>query len=158
MILVAVCCDHPALCKVCGFGGHRKEEGFCTRCHIKRSELKTRDAMDYDSMSPFTCVNTTESIQSEFPPRYGEEHTKRAQEYLDLNEKEHEAFFKLHSARYFELSRLKYFDPVRMSVIDPMHSFLLGESTCSLCCRYSYQLLGIIRCHWYDSWIQTNTI
>ncbi|KAG2133009.1 hypothetical protein DEU56DRAFT_914034 [Suillus clintonianus] len=98
----------------------------CALCHIKRSELKTRDAMDYDK----------------FPPRYGEEHTKRAQEYLDLDDKEREAFFKLHSARYFELSRLKYFDPVRMSVIDPMHSFLLG----------------IIHCHWYDSWIQTNTI
>ncbi|KAG0703217.1 hypothetical protein DFH29DRAFT_874615 [Suillus ampliporus] len=79
MILVAVCCDHPVLCKVCRFGGHRKEEGFCTRCHIKHSELKTRDTMDYD---------------------------------------------------------------IRMSVIDPMHSFLLG----------------IIHCHWYDSWIQTNTI
>ncbi|KAG1755257.1 uncharacterized protein EDB91DRAFT_1042129 [Suillus paluster] len=125
MILVAICCDNPVLCKVCGFGGHRKEEGFCTRCHIKRSELKTRDAMDYDK----------------FPPQYGEEHTKRAQEYLDLDEKEHEAFFKLHSALYFELSRLKYFDPVCMSVIDPMHSFLLGESTCSLCCHYSHQLL-----------------
>ncbi|KAG1724980.1 hypothetical protein EDB19DRAFT_2028707 [Suillus lakei] len=36
------------LCKVCGFGGHHKEEGFCTRCHIKRSELQTKDAMSYD--------------------------------------------------------------------------------------------------------------
>ncbi|KAG2741429.1 hypothetical protein P692DRAFT_201726700 [Suillus brevipes Sb2] len=79
---------------------------------------------------------------SEFPPRLGNEHIRRAQEYQTLDEKDRDAFFKEHSARYFELSRLSYFDPVRMSVIDPMHSFLLG----------------IIRCHWYDSWIQTNTL
>ncbi|KAG1817260.1 uncharacterized protein BJ212DRAFT_1270478, partial [Suillus subaureus] len=46
MILVAVCCDHPALCKVCGFGGHRKEEGFCTLlgiicCHWYDSWIQT---------------------------------------------------------------------------------------------------------------------
>ncbi|KAG2350555.1 hypothetical protein BDR05DRAFT_993937 [Suillus weaverae] len=105
VILVAVCCDHPALCKVCGFGGHYKEEGFCTHCHIKRSELQTKDAMSYDK----------------FPPRLGNEHIRQAQEYQTLDEKDRDAFFKEHSARYFELS-------------------------------------WIIRCHWYDSWIQMNTL
>ncbi|KAG1742039.1 hypothetical protein EDB19DRAFT_1827951 [Suillus lakei] len=37
-----------ASCKVCGFGGHCKEDSFCTCCHIKRSELQTKDAMSYD--------------------------------------------------------------------------------------------------------------
>ncbi|KAA1479913.1 hypothetical protein DENSPDRAFT_789672 [Dentipellis sp. KUC8613] len=43
--LIAVCCDHPAMCKVCGFGDHRKEEGFCSRCHIRHSQLRTKEAM-----------------------------------------------------------------------------------------------------------------
>ena len=39
VVLVAVCCDHPALCKVCGFGDHNKEEGFCPHCHISHKDL-----------------------------------------------------------------------------------------------------------------------
>ena len=45
IILIAVCCDHPALCRVCGFGDHRKEEGFCSRCKISHKDLKTEAAM-----------------------------------------------------------------------------------------------------------------
>jgi hypothetical protein len=45
VILVAVCCDHPAMCRVCGFGEHRKEEGFCSRCEITHSDLKTEASM-----------------------------------------------------------------------------------------------------------------
>lgn len=56
VILVAVCCDHPAMCKVCGFGNHSKEEGFCTRCHIPKSKLATEDAMHYDSKSLSRCT------------------------------------------------------------------------------------------------------
>ncbi|KAG2045524.1 hypothetical protein BDR06DRAFT_978149 [Suillus hirtellus] len=85
---------------------------------------------------------------SEFPPQYGEEHTKQAQEYLDLNEKECEASFKLHSAHYFELSRLKYFDPVRMSVIDPMHSFL-----CSIICCHCFFLICLFDQFEMPNWV-----
>jgi hypothetical protein len=55
VILVAVCCDHPAMCKVCGFGNHSKKEGFCSHCHIPQSELKTEDAMEYDSKAFHAC-------------------------------------------------------------------------------------------------------
>ncbi|KAG1851633.1 hypothetical protein DFJ58DRAFT_842116 [Suillus subalutaceus] len=68
VILVAVCCDHPTMCKVCGFGGHSKEEGFCTQCHIPKSKLSTEDAMDYDK----------------FTARDGQEHKQCAKEYHDL--------------------------------------------------------------------------
>jgi hypothetical protein len=45
IILIAVCCDHPAMCRVCGFGDHRKEEGFCSRCKISHKDLRTEAAM-----------------------------------------------------------------------------------------------------------------
>ncbi|KIK35658.1 hypothetical protein CY34DRAFT_95718 [Suillus luteus UH-Slu-Lm8-n1] len=49
--LYLLCCDHLAMCKVCGFGNHSKKEGFCSCCHIPQSELKTEDAMEYDGKS-----------------------------------------------------------------------------------------------------------
>ena len=64
---------------------------------------------------------------SEFPHRDGNNHTRRAREWKDLEEDERKEFFDEHGAHYFELSRLSYFDPVRMSVIDPMHNILLGQ-------------------------------
>jgi len=45
IILLAVCCDHPAMCRMCGFGDHRKEEGFCSRCNIIHKDLRTQAAM-----------------------------------------------------------------------------------------------------------------
>ncbi|KAG1819314.1 uncharacterized protein BJ212DRAFT_1268161, partial [Suillus subaureus] len=104
VILVAVCCDHPAMCKVCGFGSHSKKEGFCSCCHILQSELRTKAG---------------------FPRRDGEQHKKHAREYANLESKERDKFFTKHSARWFELIHLPYFDPIRMTVIDPMHCFCL---------------------------------
>ncbi|KAI0038536.1 hypothetical protein FA95DRAFT_1505463 [Auriscalpium vulgare] len=127
VILVAVCCDHPAMCRVCGFGDHRKEEGFCSRCHIAHKDLRSRAGMKIDG----------------FQPRSGQDHREKAAAYAELDDpKEREAFFKEHSARYFELSRLPYFDPVRMTVFDPMHNILLG----------------IVKTHWYNSWVQTKAL
>ncbi|KAG2063843.1 hypothetical protein BDR04DRAFT_945156, partial [Suillus decipiens] len=132
VILVAVCCDHPAMCKVCVFGNHSKKEGFCSRCHIPQSKLKTEDAMEHDK----------------FPRRDGLQHRKHAEEYNGLGAKEQDDFFTKHSARWFELARLPYFDPVRMTVIDPMHRFLLGLLISP----------GIIKTQWFNAWVQTNVL
>ncbi|RDX49847.1 hypothetical protein OH76DRAFT_1350092 [Lentinus brumalis] len=110
VILVGVCCDHPAMCKVGGFADHSKAEGFCPRCHIKKSELRTDAAMT-----------------NGYEPRNGAEHKQRAHEYKEVDDPdEQEAFFDNFSVRYFELARLPYFDPVRMMVFNPMHNVLLG--------------------------------
>ncbi|KAI0038184.1 hypothetical protein FA95DRAFT_1505991 [Auriscalpium vulgare] len=126
--LVAVCCDHPAMCRVCGFGDHRKEEGFCSRCHITHADLRTRAGVTING----------------FEPRSGQEHRMHAATYAELagDPKAQDAFFKERSARYFELSRLPYFDPVRMTVFDPMHNILLG----------------IVKTHWYNGWVQTKAL
>lgn len=42
VILVAVCCDHPALCRVSGFADHSHATAFCTKCKIERDQLKTQ--------------------------------------------------------------------------------------------------------------------
>lgn len=108
--LVAVCCDHPAMCRISGFADHRKESMFCTRCQLTHSEL-----------------HTTAAMRDSGVPRSGDEHRQRAQEYAQLkSDKARQDFFDKFSARYFDLSRLTYFDPVRMTVIDPMHNILLG--------------------------------
>ena len=108
--LIAVCCDHPAMCRMCGFGDHRTEKMFCTRCTLTHRELNTEAAMK-DSAAP----------------RSGDQHRMHAQEYEKLkSDKARQAFFDMFSTRYFDLSRLTYFDPVRMTVIDPMHNILLG--------------------------------
>jgi hypothetical protein len=110
VILIAVCCDHPALCRVCGFGDHNHKASFCTKCKIKHNELRTE-----------------QSMTGGFEPRNGKEHCRNARKWRDENDPElRDSLFKENASRYFELSRLEYFDPVRMTIIDPMHNILLG--------------------------------
>src|SRR5882762_7040286 len=45
VILLAVCCDHPALCKVCGFADHKSKQQFCHRCKITQADLATEPGM-----------------------------------------------------------------------------------------------------------------
>lgn len=45
VILLAVCCDHPALCKVCGFADHKLKQQFCHRCKITQADLATESGM-----------------------------------------------------------------------------------------------------------------
>ncbi|TDL17694.1 hypothetical protein BD410DRAFT_807179 [Rickenella mellea] len=85
---------------------------------------------------PFAA--TIQLSVASFPARDGEEHRRRAKDYLaESDPKQRGKLFKEHHARYFELSRLPYFDPVRMTIIDPMHNILLG----------------IVKSQWLDSWI-----
>ena len=128
MLLIAVCCDHPAMCKVSGFADHKHKRHFCSKCHIRHTELYTPAGMIIDRTSRLGLVTQHPLIHlSEFPHRDGNNHTRRARDWKDLEEDERKDFFNEHGAHYFELSRLSYFDPVRMSVIDPMHNILLGQ-------------------------------
>ncbi|GBE84457.1 hypothetical protein SCP_0604360 [Sparassis crispa] len=108
--LVAVVCDHPAMCKVSGFADKNHAEVPCTKCHVKQNQMFS-----------------DEGLSNGFPLRNGEDHKRLAREWKMLSsEAERAEFFKAHGVRWTELARLPYFDPVRMTVIDPMHNFLLG--------------------------------
>lgn len=113
VVLIAVICDHPALCRVCGFADKNHNNAPCTKCKITQKDIKTGA-----------------SVCTSFVPRDGAEHKRRAWEWRSLPESKREAYFKEHGTRWFELARLSYFDPVRMTVIDPMHCLLLGVVKC----------------------------
>lgn len=53
LVLIAVCCDHPALCRVCGFADHMTKTYFCTRCKIQHEHLTTEAGVTPDGMSLF---------------------------------------------------------------------------------------------------------
>ncbi|GBE85372.1 hypothetical protein SCP_0705590 [Sparassis crispa] len=108
--LVAVVCDHPAMCKVSSFADKNHTEVPCTKCNVQQEDFFS-DA----------------GLSNGFPACDGEEHKRLAREWKTLSSEEERAdFFKAHGVRWTELARLPYFDPVRMTVIDPMHNLLLG--------------------------------
>jgi hypothetical protein len=55
VILFAICCDHPALCRVCGFADHKHKRRFCTKCKIEHKDLKTEAGM-MNGMSSYLLV------------------------------------------------------------------------------------------------------
>ncbi|KAJ7576456.1 hypothetical protein C8J56DRAFT_1117364 [Mycena floridula] len=111
LAVLAVVCDHPAMCKMCGFGDHRHNVAPCTKCKVTHAEL----------FSP-------EALKNGFPLRDGEEHRRKCYEWKGLSPAEHQVFFTEHGVRWSEFAWLPYFDPVRMTVLDPMHIFLAGLS------------------------------
>lgn len=127
VVLIAVCCDHPELCRMCGFADHNTKEGFCPRCKIRHPDLFTPQGMTFGA----------------FPARTNEEHRRNAKAYHDATSpSERDRIFRETQTRWFELYRLPYFDPIRMSIIDPMHNILLG----------------IVKTHWLNAWIETKTL
>jgi hypothetical protein len=48
VILVAVCCDHPAMCKVGGFSDHKASNFPCTRCEISHKDIQTAAGLKVD--------------------------------------------------------------------------------------------------------------
>ena len=50
VILLAVCCDHPALCKVCGFADNRSKFQFCPKCKITHADLATENGVTIDGL------------------------------------------------------------------------------------------------------------
>ncbi|EIW80125.1 hypothetical protein CONPUDRAFT_155484 [Coniophora puteana RWD-64-598 SS2] len=110
VVLLAVICDHPALCKVSGFADHAHDEAPCPKCKAKKTEMFT-----------------DRGLRNQFPPRTHDEHRHRMNEWRGIdNTKDRNQHFKDHGSRWSELARLPYFDLVRHSVIDPMHNLLLG--------------------------------
>ena len=53
VVLIAVCCDHPAMCRMCGFGDHATKTAFCHRCTIPRSALATEQGLTIGGMYIF---------------------------------------------------------------------------------------------------------
>jgi hypothetical protein len=144
---------------VCGFGDHSKEEGFCSRCNISHSNLKTEAAMMNGGIMTTSSLLQLTCPLPGYKPRSGDKHKENAQKYgLLMDDKLREAFFDKHSACYFELSRLPYFDPVRMTVIDPMHNILLGAFISLNKIIALTVLSGIVKTQWYNVWVQTNTL
>jgi hypothetical protein len=39
VILLAIVCDHPAMCKVSGFADHAHNAAPCTKCEVTQAEL-----------------------------------------------------------------------------------------------------------------------
>lgn len=52
-VILAVSCDHPALCKVAGFADHGHALAFCPKCKAPRSELQTVDGVGGGDLVPF---------------------------------------------------------------------------------------------------------
>ncbi|KZO95467.1 hypothetical protein CALVIDRAFT_471468, partial [Calocera viscosa TUFC12733] len=125
--VVAIVCDHPALCKICAFGDHAHAKFPCTKCQIHRDELS------FPAPVPF-------------PPRCGEQHKRRCARYYTLDDpKQREEYSRRYGVRWSEFCRMPYFNPVDMAIIDPMHALLLGIQ--------AYTFLGLSRTLWFKVWI-----
>ncbi|KIJ57838.1 hypothetical protein HYDPIDRAFT_171515, partial [Hydnomerulius pinastri MD-312] len=110
VVLLGVICDHPAMCKMCGFADHGHKNAPCPKCKVSKEKLFS-----------------DESLSNKFEPRSSEEHRRQCFEDKVLpTQEDHEEFFEEHGVRWTELARLPYFDLVRQCVIDPMHNLLLG--------------------------------
>jgi hypothetical protein len=95
-----------------------------------------------------------------FAARTHEEQVKLAQQYAGTQGKTAQAaFITAHATRWFEFARLPYFDVCRMIIIDPMHNLLLGMDIPldnRMAC--SSRLLGLVKTHWYNIWIQLKVL
>ncbi|KZT50088.1 hypothetical protein CALCODRAFT_488967 [Calocera cornea HHB12733] len=124
--LLAAICDHPALCKLCGFGDQRHNTRPCTQCEISRVDMLSQGWK-------------TEGV----PVRDGHLHKRRAARMYDLQRskmpgRKVEDYVKRYGCRWSELCRLPYFDPVTMGVLDPMHMLLQG----------------LTKSLWFHTWVQ----
>ncbi|KZT27351.1 hypothetical protein NEOLEDRAFT_1060777 [Neolentinus lepideus HHB14362 ss-1] len=108
--LLAIICDHPAMCKVCGFADHGHSEAPCTKCHVPHHELFSE-----------------KSLCNGYEPRNGETHRGRCFTWKSLKtQADRDTFFETFGARWTEFAHLSYFDLVRYTLIDPMHNTLQG--------------------------------
>ncbi|EJD38133.1 hypothetical protein AURDEDRAFT_172768 [Auricularia subglabra TFB-10046 SS5] len=107
--LVAVVCDHPAMCRMCGFADKAHKVAPCTKCKIGQRDI--------GAMAGVTKV---------YEPRTGAEQKRLALEWLELPAPQRDAHYAKHGQQWFELARLDYFDPVRQTVVGPMHCLLNG--------------------------------
>lgn len=124
--LVALACDHPAMCKVSGFAEKNHTECPCTQCKAKRNEMFSDEGLNGgQSVSP-PIPHHKPNPPPGFTARNGEEHKFHARRWAELQtDEERAAYFSLYGVRWSEFTRLSYFDPIRMTIIDPMHNLLL---------------------------------
>ncbi|KAJ7714113.1 hypothetical protein DFH07DRAFT_763144, partial [Mycena maculata] len=125
VILVAICCDHPARCKIGGFSDHKSAKFPCPRCSITHDNIQTPSGLKVDA----------------FPCRDGGQHKRESAKYAEISEDDkaaRDSFAVKYGTRYFEVSQLSYFDPVHQIIIDPMHCVFLG----------------IFKTQWLNAWIQ----
>ncbi|TFK48392.1 hypothetical protein OE88DRAFT_1704182, partial [Heliocybe sulcata] len=45
LFLIAIVCDHLAMCKACGFGDHRHNKAPCTKCEVPRNEMASEKSL-----------------------------------------------------------------------------------------------------------------
>ncbi|KAJ7753257.1 hypothetical protein B0H16DRAFT_1835472 [Mycena metata] len=96
IILIAVCCDHPAMCVCGGFSDHRSKKFPCTH-----DDIQTAAGMKVDA----------------FTARDGEQHRRESAEYAKIPEddkKARDTFASTYGTKYYEFSHLPYFDPLEM--------------------------------------------
>lgn len=51
MVLLGIICDHPAMCKVSGFGDHSHKEAPCTKCDVPHDEMASEEALRNGKLS-----------------------------------------------------------------------------------------------------------
>jgi hypothetical protein len=56
VILIAIICDHPALCKMCGFADHAHKEAPCTKCKVTAEDLKSEEALQNSLFKDYTYI------------------------------------------------------------------------------------------------------
>lgn len=115
--LICVCCDIPAVRKLCGFAGHRAKHG-CSKC------MKMFPTGVFENKLDFSGYD-----RNEWELRQLNEHHLLATQHKHANTKqEKNKLISQYGVRYSVLLRLPYFDIIRMHVIDPMHNLLLGTA------------------------------
>ncbi|GBE84343.1 hypothetical protein SCP_0603210 [Sparassis crispa] len=109
VFLLAIICDHPAMCKMGSFAEKNHKVAPCPKCKVPLSELFSE-----------------KSLKNEFEARTGDEHRKNCFHWQDLKtDEERQEFFNTVGAWWTEFACLPYFDLVRYCVIDPMHNICL---------------------------------
>ena len=113
--LICVTYDVPAICKVCGFAGHKARLG-CSKCLCEFNHLQGGGLQCSGNLGEWDLCNL-------------EQHRKRCEESLQCISfsalKKFSAKFGVH---FSSLLNIFYFNPVKCHVIDPMHNLLLGTS------------------------------
>lgn len=115
--LMVVCCDLPAVRKLCGFAGHSAIHG-CSKCNRTFPSGVFEHKLDYSGYN-----------RENWQARTLAEHNRQSHDYREAKTKtERQLAFSQSGVRFSVLSLLPYFDIIRMHTIDPMHNLLLGTS------------------------------
>src|SRR5882762_4396618 len=85
VILLAIICDHPAMCKVSGFADHAHNMAPCTKCQVTQAELfsekSLRNGMYLDISQDYISLKPSDTG---FPARDGAVHRARCFHYRTL--------------------------------------------------------------------------